>query len=312
MPKNYGLNWELELKQQSDKDWIFGATSPVCIAEIPPVERDNCLPKGEVQQGVGDMSDCTVRSVINMLETKLNWLVKNNKLSVITIKFLKDKGFINNKGEVEISDAFTSIKSGTTPQGNSMKAPFESVRIDGICPKKLLPLEKWMTFDDFHKPERITEEIEKIAKDSLRYLGFNYEKVWNSRIGEMLNRDIIGLGGFAWPEPINGEYPRTEEEPNHAFMGIRNPRTFIFDNYIDPCDGDFIKKLASDYKFTNYGYRIIISEKTFTPEEIRQEKLTLIKQMLDIIQKAVDCIKQEINNIKGRLGKLASKLWRNQ
>lgn len=261
--KNYGLNWELEKAQQSEKDWFFGAGSPVCLAEIPSAERESCLPKGEVQRSdKGDMMDCASRGPVNIVETKLNWLIKNKKLSERVIDFLEDKGYINEAGEVELADAWIAIESGTTKNGNSMKAPLETLRKKGILPKKFLPLEKWMTWDDYHDSNRITEEMKRLAKESLRYLNFNYEKVLESQMERMLDRDILNLAGYAWPVPVNGEYPRVDDPPNHVFMGLRLPKYYIFDNYIDYVDGDFIKKLTPDYDFHRYGYRIIISENT--------------------------------------------------
>ncbi len=77
MPTNHGLNWKLEIEQQSEKDWIFWATSPIFIAEIPPAERESCLPKGEVQDMGDEKMDCATRGPINLLECKFNWLIKD-------------------------------------------------------------------------------------------------------------------------------------------------------------------------------------------------------------------------------------------
>lgn len=259
MNQNHGLNWEKEKADETPKDWVFSAVSPVCIAEgIVPYQRDLCLPKGEIQQGVEDMMDCATRSALNVLETKFNWLVKNKKIEGRRIKFLWQ--YMNENGKVEFSDAFIAILSGTTKNGNSLKAPIEAIRKNGLIPKKLLPLEKTMIWDDFHNPKRITEEMEKIGKEFLKHFSINYEKVYEKDMDALLDRDMLDVAGYAWPTPKNGEYPRVEYTPNHAFMAIRKPMTYIFDNYIDYVDGDFIKKLTSDYDFLDHAYRIIISE----------------------------------------------------
>ena len=278
--KNYGLNLALEKQQQSEKDWVFGATSPICLAEgMPETEREKYLPKGEVQQGVEDMADCASRGPINILETKFNYLIQNKIISVGSIKFLKDNGYADKGGRVEFSDAFIAINSGTTKQGNSMKAPLESIRLMGLVPKKLLPLEKWMTWDDYHKPERITSELKTLGLEFLNHFGINYEKVYEKNLTTLLNRDLSNLAGFAWSDPVGGEYPRVDFPPNHVFMGLRNPRTYIFDNYIDLVDEDFIKKLAPDYDFVDYGYRIIISEKK--KEEKSEKELSFWQKKLN-------------------------------
>ena len=124
-----------------------------------------------------------------------------------------------------------------------------------------------MTWEDYHKPERITEEMKNLD--------------------ELLDRDIINLAGYAWPNPVNGEYPRVDYQPNHVFVGIRKPRTYIFDNYVDEgVAGDFIKKLAADYDFIDYGYRIIISEKKIEePGEKPEVKKSWWQRLIEAIKK---------------------------
>lgn len=279
---NHGLNWKLEKEQQSDKDWVFGAVSPVCIAEkIPPLEREKCLPVGEIQRGQEDMMDCATRSAINILETKFNWLVKNKKISKPTIEFLENNGFIDSDG-VKFSDAFIAIKSGTTRQGNSLKAPLEAIRKFGLIPKKMLPLEKSMTWEEYHNPERIVDSLINLGQESLKYIAINYEQVYEKDMDVLLERDMLDVAGYAWPDPVNEEYPRVSYQPNHAFMGIRKPMTYIFDNYLDrEIEGDFIKKLASNYDFLDYGYRLIITEKKKEEEKSWWRRfLNWVKQWL--------------------------------
>jgi len=273
--KNYGLDWQLEISQQSSSDWIFGATSPICLAErIPEAERENYLPKGEIQKGKEDFMDCATRGPINILETKFNYLYRNGRLNDRAVRFLEDNKYVNEAGEIEFSDAFIAILSGTTKNGNSMKAPLEAIRIYGLTPKTALPAEKWMTWDDYHKPDRITPEIEDLGLKFLKHFGINYERVYESNLDRLLDRDIIDLAGYAWPKPIAGEYPKSDEQPNHVFVGLRKPRTYIFDNYLDEeVAGDFIKKLAPDYDFIDYGYRVIISEKKIEEPEEKPEEV---------------------------------------
>ena len=119
-----------------------------------------------------------------------------------------------------------------------------------------------MTFDDFHNPKRITQSMRNLGLESLTFFSFNYERVLEQDMPTFLNRDILDVAGFAWPNPVDNEYPKTNYPPNHAFMALKTPPYFIFDSYTDIVDGDFIKKLASDYDFMDYGYRLIIGLKS--------------------------------------------------
>lgn len=171
-------------------------------------------------------------------------------------KQLKEQ--IKKYGYIEFSDRKVAIESGTTKSGNSLKAPIDSTHRDGLIPKAMFPQVE--SFEEYHNPDLITDEMKKLGQEFLKRFSINYEKVYEKDLDTLLDRDMLDVAGYAWPVPKNGEYSRTEHRPNHAFMGIRKPMTFIFDNYIDYVDGDFIKKLAQDYDFLDYGYRIIISE----------------------------------------------------
>lgn len=259
---NHGLDIEKEKAEQSEKDWIFGAVELTGIAEnIPEEERINYLPVGEVQRGKEDMVDCATRGPINILETKFNWLFANKKLSFDDEYFLRINGYLNYSNQIEFSDAFIAILSGTTRQGNSMRAPLDTIRKNGLIPKKMLSLELWMAWQDYHNPMRITREMTDIGLEFVKRFSVNYEKVYEEDFERLVKKDLLNVGGYAWPSPINGVYPKVNRDPNHVFVSYKNPKYYIFDNYIDSVDGDFTKKLASDYDLMDYGYRILVKFK---------------------------------------------------
>jgi len=256
---NQGLNLEKEREEVSHEDWVFGATSPLCIASIPSSERFSHLPFGEVQKGREDMMDCATRGPINIFELKFNYLYANGKISAENVHFLKEAGYFDGE-DITFSDAFIAIKSGTTREGNSLKAPLDAIHRYGLIPKRLLPLEKTMTFDEYHNAERITPEMENLGQQFLARFSLNYERVFAKDYEELLDTDVLNVAGHAWTNPNkDGEYPRTSLGFNHCFIVVRTPAYYAFDNYIDPVDGDFIKKLTADYQFLEYGYRAIIT-----------------------------------------------------
>ena len=274
--KNYGLNLKLELEQQSDADWKFGSISED-LAQIPEEERINYLPKDELQKGLEETFACASYSPLNLLEMKFNYLLRNKKLSFENQMWLNEKGYIEN-GKVNFSDRYTAVKSGTTEEGNSLIAPLNSIRKDGIIPESLLPKTDDMTFAQFHNKEAITGVMEMLGKDFASRFFINYEKVLSKDYPKALKKDMIGVAGYAWPEPIGGEYPRVEAQPNHAFMLLKTPPYFIYDSYPDTYDGDFIKKLASDYSFLSYGYRLSVNQKAIIPVKPLSQKF---KEWLD-------------------------------
>lgn len=278
--KNRGIDIEKEKREQSKKDWHykdkkFGAVFLQDMAYIPAEDRFKYLPQGELQYGKEDFMDCATRGVLNIIETKLNYLYQTNQLP--EPQWWLDNGYITEKG-FELADRFNAYLSGTTRFGNSIKAPLDSVRKDGIVPKKLLPANSQMTFNDYYKKTDITDNLISLGQHSIKLLSFNYEKVFNDHFSTF--DDLLDVAGAAWPSPINGVYPKMQGEPNHVWVNIK-PQYDVFDNYIDSSDGDFIKRLAPDYVFYDYGYRIVV----FTSPQVKYLNIlqAMVKLLNDIL-----------------------------
>jgi len=287
--KNYGFNLELEQAHQKPTDWRLGA-APVCVALIPEGRRTFYAPIGEVQRGAEDTMDCVTRGMHNIIEAKLNYLWKENKLPEAHRAFLKDNGYLVD-GQIELSDAFNAINSGTTRYGNSLIAPLDAIRKNGVIPKERMPLLPEMTFDEYHDSARITPELRTLGLKFLELFNINYEKIDSDDFPVVLNMDMIVTGGFAWPNPVNGIYPRVESDPNHCFDLWQQPTYFVFDNYIDSVDGDYFKQLAPNYKLIDHGYRIIITlNGAEAPVEVKKnivptKKLSLIARFVAALKK---------------------------
>lgn len=286
---NYGLDLAKEQADRSAEDWVFGSGSPTCLsAGMLSTERTDYLPAGEIQKGVEDTMDCASRGPGNIYETKFNWLFNNDKIRPENKQWLIDNGYVTDTG-ITFSDAFTAINSGTTRNGNSLKAPLDAIHNMGLIPKAMLPLESWMTWDDYHNPARITPKMIALGKEFLKRFDLNYEIVYEKDFSWLLAEDMLDVGGYAWPRPKNGIYPRTENRPNHCFVVVQEPLYTIFDNYIDSVDGDYIKRLARDYDLLDYGYRaivtaehVIVEDEDETPDEVATP---LWKWILDIFKR---------------------------
>lgn len=249
-----GFNLQLEREHSEDTDYVGGISAQPCIALIPEDKRLTYLPTGELQNIGFEKMDCASRAPINYLESKFTWLYQNKLLSLKEVNFFINNGYVNG-GRIEFSDAYIAIKSGTTKQGNSLKAPCQAIHEWGLIPKSLMP--QMMTFEDHHDPARITPEIEALGKKFLELFIINYDK--NYEID--YSKDFYVIAGFAWSTPVNGVYPRVDFTPNHAFLGVKSPKHLIFDNYDeDPGPNeDFTKQLAPDYALLDYSYRLYIS-----------------------------------------------------
>lgn len=275
--KNYGYSHKRELAEQSEEDFVFGAKELPCMALIPETEREHYLPEGQLQRGKEDTQDCATRASVNILKTKFNYLYQKNLISLPNIKWLIEKGYVEDGGKVNFSYAWVAIGSGTTREGNSLKSPLQFIHDTGLIPYYMLPLEPWMTWADYHNPARITQAMKDLAAEFKERFFIRYEKVLEKNYPELIKKDFLVVAGCAWPDvDPQGFYPRMEGDPNHAWNNIRKPEHWrIFDSYPDTYDGDFIKNLASNYDFLDYGYRLSINE-----SDIKQVQRSCWKRFL--------------------------------
>src|SRR3990167_2747148 len=237
MKKNYGLNLKKELADRKPEDYQLGGTKKECVALIPNEVRQLYLPEGELQNIGEEKMDCVSRGFNNNLEAKFNYLLRNNLISQ------------------------------TTREGNSLIAPIDAIHHSGLVPKSLLP--QFPAFEEYHNPMRITQAILNLGLEFLTYFSINYERVKEAEFKEFLKKDMIVLGGFAWPEAVNGVYPKTGNDFNHCYLDFSLPCYMAFDNY-EEGSGDFIKKLAEDYDQTDFGYRTIVSLKELKKKQKEQ------------------------------------------
>lgn len=286
---NTGFDKEREKLDEDERDYVFGANSPKCIALIPQRDRAEYLPVGEVQKGVDDFMDCATRGPHNIIETKFTWLVKNEVISKEKIQWLKDNKYADSKGNVTFSDRFIAMKSGTTKRGNGLKAPADAMHRYGLIPKVMLPAKKTMTWEQYHNLGDITPEMEKLGQNFLARFSITYEKVYIQDFDKIIDEDMIDVALYAWPNPINGEYPKTDKDENHVVVYYSTPRHLIFDNYLDT-DGDYIKKLAPNYNLYMYGLRLVIAENT----DIEAQKISIMLKIIEAMKQLIQLLSKKV------------------
>lgn len=257
-PRNFNLQRELD-ERDDVLDWHFGALSSPALVSIPLAERDQYLPVGETQfDAYADFTDCASRSPVNHMEAiftyhYLHAMLPENK------KWFEDNSYVQN-GKITFSDRYIAILSGTTHEGNSLKSPIETIRKQGLIPKALLPKEDTMTWEQYYDSSKITPFLKSLGQEFLSRFTIEYEQVAQVHFADVLKDDMLGVAGFAWPDPVNGVYPPTDGAFNHAFLVYKLPQWQIFDNYLDPVDNDFEKNLSPSYKFYEYGYRVYVAK----------------------------------------------------
>jgi hypothetical protein len=261
--KNYGfINTFDEAKERAAVDgteYPLGSVA-VDLALIPKELRLRYAPDGVLQyNNIFDTNGCASRAPLNVLEAKLNYFYENGMHPNIKAWF-DAKGY-RVDGRFVLCDAFIEILSGTTPTGNSLKAPMDTIYRYGVIPARYLPLKDGMTWDGYMNPSRITEEMRQLGRDFLKRIGLNYEQVPATSFLEELKKDYLDAAGHGWPEPVNGIYPRSDAPIQHAFA-LAEDAIDALDNYMP-----FTKRLAKDFKFFDWGYSLSITRQTPFPDE---------------------------------------------
>ena len=163
-------------------DYIAGLETGIQYEEVMPSgDWTDFLPSPEYQSGFYfDTMACVTFSALNCIETQVDFLVKNNKLSQDQIQKLRNWGYLDENGVCNFSDRFTAKMSGTTHQGNTLTNVWDSIRKDGLVPESMwayprlqqTPVFNW---DDYYV--EIPQNIKDFAKNIFEIFDFKYEWV---------------------------------------------------------------------------------------------------------------------------------------
>jgi hypothetical protein len=199
------------------------------------------LPSDEAQIGVYmDSMACVSYSALNSLEMLIQYL---DDMGELDTNWLRNNGYYEN-GRPNFSDRFTAKMSGTTRQGNTFNNVAISIRNDGLVPdsvwhfpnKQRTPVFDW---NEYYK--EIPQEIKDKGKEFLKHYEIVYTFFQNFQINEVIKEAPAQIAVYAWDNPINGVYQRTDKGINHAITYFEDTIK-IYDSY-DP----YVKTLAKDY-----------------------------------------------------------------
>lgn len=238
------------------EDWLFGAKAIDMEVKVEDGNWNKYLPKNEKQRNGFESMCCTNFSSTTAVEILFTRLIEEGKLSASNLQWLKDKGYFDDTGHINFSDRFDAIVSGTRPEvGNSLKAPAEAKRKMGLIPESMLP---WV--DDkniYFNKNKITQEMYALGAEFLTRFAINYEMVYETDIVNALKVSPVAGACFAWNGTDgNGVFVKVNNQINHAICRIKPVKgQQLMDSY-EP----FIKTMADNYNFLNYGIRYIVRE----------------------------------------------------
>lgn len=189
-------------KERDPRDYVRGINSQIVpTVNVPSGNWLAWLPTNEPQKFKFDSDECSQLSAINICETQCNWLKYNNKFSQEALDFFNSNGYIDSNGSFAFSERFIGILSGTSINGNTITAFWDTVRKNGLLPRNdlnytLAQSQQFLTQEamcgDYYDKGYITQAMKDKALKSLSYIQVQYE--WVSDIVTALKQAPIQIG----------------------------------------------------------------------------------------------------------------------
>ncbi|MDQ3158780.1 MAG: peptidoglycan-binding protein [bacterium] len=169
----------LLVKPIAPENYVMGAyTKLTAVARMPSMQWADFLPTREKQHAFNfDTLSCTTFSALNQCEMQGRWLLDNGYINLAQLAWLQENGYFDENGNLNFSDRFTAIMSGTTKWGNDFVTVWESIRKDGLLPERDFPFQA-SSFEDYQDRSKITSVMIGKAKEFLKIFDFKYEWVF--------------------------------------------------------------------------------------------------------------------------------------
>lgn len=88
------FNEELERSSQDGSEWQFGAIE-TDLAQVPLEQRMVYLPIGVLQfNNVMDSNGCASRAILNILESKLTYMIREGIMHPAIVEWMYNNGYI--------------------------------------------------------------------------------------------------------------------------------------------------------------------------------------------------------------------------
>ncbi len=289
-------------QEPREKDYIAGLNSPLPYVEnVSDGNWTPFLPDFDLQKENGLETDaCVTFSAVQSVEVQINWLLKNNLLSQYHIDGLKSLGFLTD-GTFHASERYLAVLDGTTENGNTMPAPWDTMRTYGLIPYDDMPFSADITTWGEYYTQPTPEQIAK-GKQFLDLFALNYEYVWANGnltcpipylLKHLKQAPLCIATPVCWPWNQVEVSVCTLTAPQHSTMVYNEDQlTHILDHYVP-----FLKELPQGY-FIPYAVKGIVSivpppQPPSVPTTVAptQANVNILTQIVSLYQKILSLLK---------------------
>lgn len=232
-------------------DYVIGERTFI-VPEIinEPGDWEKYMSKPYESQYVGfDQMNCVSQAGINCLEAQLNFLLKNDLLPKEVDETLEK--FLNKDGDVKLSTRFTAKMAGTTINGLTMTAFWNSIRHHGFIPLSAYPdpIGKFNWNEYYKEPP---QKVKDLALQVIKLFDIKYEWVVSGNckspnlniIKTALKQAPLHIAGPSCPKDYAGiQRPCGTCQSSHARA------IYKIDDYINIFDSysPYLEKTSLDY-----------------------------------------------------------------
>jgi len=210
----------------SPDDWHFGAIGGEIIR--PDGQWTSFLPPDETQNKGVETMNCTCYGTQNAIE-----ILHNAKYGELP----------------DHSERYCGVISGTTPRGNQINKPCETIRKYGCIPEEMLPFDTSVnSWNKYYSPKPMEQKYFDVGKEWLDNYEFLHEWVRNDRksIMSALKFSPLGVSVDAWRKNSKGYYVKLGPD-NHwtCLVGYKENEYWIIRDSYPP----YTKKVAWNTTF---------------------------------------------------------------
>lgn len=213
------------------EDYVLGGETAVQMtARVTTGDWTPYLPTTEKQYSITfDTLSCTSFSFCNLIETQMNYLLKNNQIPQEQVEWLKIKGYIDDTNTVNFSDRFVAITSGTKKTGNDLRTVAETARTKGLIPDMMFPF-GGSTWDEYHNKNLITKEMNDTATEFLTKFDIKWQWVFFDQDPKMSDDNFNASIESLKTAPLQIGIP-TPATHATSLVALSNFRAKVFDTY---------------------------------------------------------------------------------
>jgi len=244
------------------EDYIFGASEVIEKVKLfDSLDKIKYLPIGERQRGVlFDDYGCVSRHLLDPAEMLFKRQIELGMITEDNLKWLKDNDYFI-KGEVNFSDRFLVVLSGTTPHyGNSGAVVAQYARDLGLAPQTLCDWQGEGTQAEYYDRNTISQKAIDTALEFKKRFNIQYEWVRQKDWKDASQYGCLEMFTYAWflsPDGVKYYNPKPGTS-NHAVNEANLDEVKFGDSY-----SPFIKQMTSLEDLLDFALCIYVSDRSY-------------------------------------------------